>query len=153
MVVVFCDSSMYCCRITVCLLFLPSIKWAYIWSLSEKWKDKHRLGNTYVSLIMLHDNKANSIDTHTVLWGLRFKLCVWDCPDNLPSSSLNPLVIQTAGLWSSDQGSDNVAHSSLTRRFHPVIMWCKWKWKRPLAFSLPIIWHQYCNDTALLSPW
>lgn len=82
---------------------------------------------------MLHANEANSLDTHTVLWGLRFKLNNCDGPDNLPCFPLNPLVAKRAGLWSSDQGSDNDAHATLTCWFHPVTMWCKWKWKHLLS--------------------
>lgn len=86
--------------------------------------------NTYISLIMLPENDVSSIDTSTAIQGLSFKLLDYDQPDNLSSFLL---VTQRTGLWSSDQGSDNVAHSSLTCWFHPVTMWCKWKWKHPLA--------------------
>lgn len=78
---------------------------------------------------------------YSVLWEPRLELQSWDPKQILPPFPLNPLVTESAGLWSTDQGSDTT-HLSLTWRFRPATMWCKWKWKRtPTHLLVP--WQSY----------
>lgn len=115
---------------------------------SFKWQrfsvEKQRRGNaTILFPVMLHENEASSADTPTVWLGTEVFTFRPGLPIKLPSFSLNILVIQSAGLWSTDQGSDNTTHLSLTSWFHPITMWCKWKWKHPLC--------SYCHDNRMTS--
>lgn len=107
-------------------------------------KTMNKLTTTYVPLIMLHENQATILSILTQPcgdWGLNCRTGI--AQKNCQLFYLNCLAGEWVGLWSNDQGSDRVAHSSLTCQFHPVAMWCKWKWKHPHASQ--------CHDNHMTS--